>query len=150
MQEGVRKRMSKGEFAQKMWTVLRRTQWRRTLHFTLVLLMFMLVSGAHFLRIGELLVCVLCTFGFLFLCDFYKEHVGPVMLRIVKADFLVPFALGFGLSLGYVGKRVGLDLSLPQFVSQAIDFMLMSTPPTGMALLLIARGGAIRKSELKS
>ena len=70
-------------------------------------------------------VCALCTIGYIFLFDCYREFVYPAALRFLHWSLFYPlaflFSLGCAFGVDYAGKYFGIAVTF----TRPVEFMVL-------------------------
>jgi len=125
------------ETHQGHWTLLHRPYWKGVLAVLICFALICLVSEPrNSLEYG---VCVLCTLGYIFLFDCYREFLYPAALRFLHWSLFYPVAFLFALACAYGVEDAGKHFGIAVTFMRPVRFMVLAAAAGAIGSMISKR-----------
>lgn len=119
------------------WTLMRRPYRNGILTVLICFILICLISAPH--SPLEFAVCAICTLGYVFLFDCFREFVYPAALRFLNWSLFFAlaflFALACFLAVDYAGKHFGIALTF----TRPVQFMIIAAAGGAIGSMIVKR-----------
>lgn len=105
------------------WTLFRRPLWKGIVRLVIYFYILRLVAASH--RLSDYALCGVCSAGYFFLYDCYREFVYPAALRFLHWVIFFPVAFAFSLGSGLAVEALARALDIPPHHCRPVIFMLV-------------------------